>query len=359
MQPRSTAFLLALLLAAGGCASSEEQRVFETRRDSAKLYYDQGDLNRAAALVRGALEINPNDPLCLAILGMTRARQANVGGSFDPRLLDGAIQTFDQAEDNGGRNLFQVQLGHGLARATRAAGFLRRAEAAEERIEALLGGPDSAERTAPATSDPTVIDALANLRAEAKKARESAAADLAIAADRLDAAHDAQPDRADVLEQLQALHSMRGEPEESMRYGRRVVEMTLDARKERLRMLDRVGLSVATDPAARREMRLFDSREANSRGLIALMLYRQGKFAEAATELDRVLELDPDRIDDYYNRGVCRQETGRFRDAASDFEDFVKRSTLPIDSKQMREVWDRLALCREKAKASDVGVSAR
>jgi tetratricopeptide (TPR) repeat protein len=318
MRP-SLAFLAGGTLLAA-CASVD-RRQLEIRRDAAKTYYDKGDLVRAEDRARQALQLEPGDLQSLAILGMTRLRASRPG---DLLALNDAIATFERAEACGGSRTFQVQLGHGMARAARARELLRRAES--------MAPPASA----PASSE---------LAHSLEKLRSASRVDLEVAEDRLLAAHRSQPDYAEVLDELQALYSLRDEPERSLEWGRKVVALAQAAREERKKIIDRTGRNATVEDLARKDVRRYDIREANSRSLAGLMLYRLGRPAEAATELDRVLAIDAERIDDYYNRAVCRQAVNDFAGARKDLQTFLRRSTLPASSPTVRDAWDRINEC--------------
>ncbi|MBL8694763.1 MAG: hypothetical protein JNJ88_11765 [Planctomycetes bacterium] len=328
----------------GGCAASKNQEKLELVRQAAREYYDLGDLTRAADRARAALEIEPDDALTLSILGMTRTRQARStnAGVADLKLLAQALDCFERAEDHGGGSLFSVVAGHGFARAERGHALLTHAEACEQKI-AISGAAGDANKEAK--------DAVAKLRNDAAQAREIAERDLKIAEDRLVKAHEMVPTRVEVMERLQALCSLRGRAADSISWGERALEVLDRGRTERAKMLERAGRDPRSEDEARKAIRGFEIQEAGVRSLMALMLYREKKVKEAAAHLDRVLEIDPERIDDYYNRGICRQALGMYALATRDYETFVKRSTLSADSKEMRDVWDRIAACREKSGA--------
>jgi len=345
----------AIALAGGIVAcSSIDQRQLEVRRDAAQTYYDTGDLVRAENSARQALQVDPSDLKTLTILGMTRTR---AGWHGDLVALDDAIATFEKAEGEGGKKTFQVQLGHGMARGARAREYLRRAESLEPTAPTTAGF--GAEPGAPDTGEQRGTPAERALWA--KRYRDGAAVDLDIAEERLLAAHESQPAYPDVLEHLQSLYSLRNDPDRSLEWGRKAVELAEAGRKEKKKILERTGRSGALEDAARADVRRFDVREANSRSLMALMLWRKGDAATAATELDRVLALEPDRVEDYYNRAICRQTAGAFADARHDLETFLRRSTLPPSAPMVRDAWNRIAECDRAAPtpAPDAHASTR
>lgn len=310
--------------------------------DSAVVYYDEGDLVKAEGQARKAVELDPNDLKALTILAMTRARQGNAG---DMNALSESIVLFERAADHGGRDEFQILLGRGMAQSARARLALARVE--------VLSKPQTST-LAPAP------DASSAISKEIERLRETAKADLDEAEKSLLRAHEELPDFLAVLDSLQALYSLRDEPEKSIEWGRKVVEQTNKGREEKEKILARAGRSVEAEGATRREMRRFLDAEVNSRSLMALMLHRQGKDREAVDELDRVLTIDPNRVEDYFNRGVCRQIAADYAGARRDFEVFLRRSSLPADSPTIRDAWDRIAECeRHIAPGSTAPLSSK
>lgn len=315
--------------ALAACRSIDSEKLGIVR-DSAILYYDQGDLVRAEGQARKALEIDPGDLRSLVVLGMTRARQGNAG---DLNALNESIAVFQRAEDAGGDDEFQVMLGHGMARSARARVALARAET-------LSGG--AASKPAPSGE---LTDAVRRLR-------QSADEDMTRAEELLLGAHRALPDYLSTLEYLQALYSLRGDAPRSLEWGKKVVEQAARARAEKERIVSRQGRSVDAEAAARSEIKRFLEAEANSRSLMALMHHRQGQPKEALAELNRVIEIRPGEVEDHFNRGVCRQGIGDYAGARSDYEVFLRRSTLPIDAPMIRETWDRIADCEKRIGAA-------
>lgn len=72
--------------------------------------------------------------------------------------------------------------------------------------------------------------------------------------------------------------------------------------------------------------------EVGVRALLAEHYTGRKEFAKALEMLDRVLELDPSRSNDYYNRGRVLLDLKRDADASKDFRRFLASSTLPDDS---------------------------
>ena len=348
--------LLALSIAVGlltACQNTQKQKMLANRQDAARVYYDEGDLARAESMARLALEIEPNDPMTLSILGMSLVR---VGASVDDanevvKALNEAIRTFEKAEDSGGDGLFQVQFGHGTARTQRARMYMLRSDRNEKRIGESLGSrpqPLMDELTTPTD----IAKELEKIQNDIKSDREHAKLDLEIAESRLVSANAQRPKELACLEMLQTAYALKSKFETSAKWGEEAVAMIGTDRDAWLNLMRRQGIRPEQSDKIQNTIRTLDRQEVNSRSLLALAYTRLGRFHEAILDLDRVLSLDPDRIEDYFNRGVARQDAKDFASAVIDYETFLRRSTLPTDSTMVKDTWDRLGVCRKALAAA-------
>ncbi len=81
-----------------------------------------------------------------------------------------------------------------------------------------------------------------------------------------------------------------------------------------------------------KRLRGLTDEELEVRALLAEHLYSRRQFDAALVQLNRVLELAPQRTIDYYNRGRVLLELQRLEDAKADFRKFLATSTLPPSS---------------------------
>lgn len=79
----------------------------------------------------------------------------------------------------------------------------------------------------------------------------------------------------------------------------------------------------------RKELRELVEQELRVREGLAEMHYRQGDFASAVEQLDKVLVLDPRNSTDYYNRARALEALGRVEAARRDYENFLSTTDLP------------------------------
>lgn len=73
------------------------------------------------------------------------------------------------------------------------------------------------------------------------------------------------------------------------------------------------------------------SEEIEVRALYADWLFQRQQLEGTLSQLNRVLELDPKRSNDYYNRGRVLMALERKDDAKRDYRMFLSMSTLPDD----------------------------
>jgi len=79
-------------------------------------------------------------------------------------------------------------------------------------------------------------------------------------------------------------------------------------------------------------LRMLRSEEIGVRQLVAEQHYAKKRFDLALEQLDRILEADPRRTVDYYNRGRVLLELGRAEQAKADFRRFLADPSVPSNS---------------------------
>jgi Tfp pilus assembly protein PilF len=97
-------------------------------------------------------------------------------------------------------------------------------------------------------------------------------------------------------------------------------------------------------------------QEAELRDLMGAVLFQMGREEEASAELDKVIEMFPQRATAYLNRGILRQKRGDFDLARSDFKKFLNTTDLPDNDPSILEAQRRLEEVEhslEKQNASD------
>jgi tetratricopeptide (TPR) repeat protein len=337
--------------ALGSCSvlgGGEQQRVFELRLNTAVSKYNEGNVVMAANMARNALEVQPGNGEALSILGMSLAR--NAASQKDPRraygLLTESIDAFMQAEEHGASKRFQVQFGHGTARAQRARVCFALVDSLQKRLDATI-----ADEAKPGAEKLTAVKE--KIQAEMAKLRDTAKTDMEIGIDRLLLASERDPNYAETLEHLQAVYALSENYEKSIEWGKKALDANDAIRERRQRELAQPRLDVTSGQAVRAEITKLDIKEANLRSMLALAYSRTNNPGGAVLELNRVLAIDPDRFEEYFNRGLSRQSMGEFAAAIGDFESFIRKSGAPSTDPMVREAWERIYDCRKKGNLAE------
>ncbi len=113
--------------------------------------------------------------------------------------------------------------------------------------------------------------------------------------------------------------------------------------------------------AALWEMKLHNAerQEAELRDLIANVLFKLGKYTEAESELDVVLEIDPERSSAYLNRWIMRQARRDWDRAREDFRTFLAMTARPDDDPSVIEARRRLQEVEERVEEEDAAALDR
>ena len=96
-----------------------------------------------------------------------------------------------------------------------------------------------------------------------------------------------------------------------------------------------------------------ERQEAELRDLIANVLFKLGRYAEAESELDVVLEIDPERASAYLNRGIMRQTRNDWDRARQDFRTFLAMTTRQANDPSVLEANKRLEQVESHVREED------
>lgn len=94
-------------------------------------------------------------------------------------------------------------------------------------------------------------------------------------------------------------------------------------------------------------------QEVELRDTMANCLYKLGRHDEAESELDRIVQIAPNRAAAYLNRAQLRKQRGAWDLARSDFRQFLARSDLPKDSPARLDAEKLLVECEDALAAED------
>ncbi|MFN0205498.1 MAG: tetratricopeptide repeat protein [Planctomycetota bacterium] len=341
------ALLIVVTPLAASCSvlgvESEQQKVFELRLNTAVAKYEEGNVVMAANMARRALEIEPKNGEALSVLGMSLARNASATSDAmtSYQLVSDAIDAFMRAEDAGTGSRFQVSFGHGTARTLRARLCYSLAETEDRRqkIASDAEAKPGAEK---------LTDLKGRYQKRADQLRSTAKEDLTIGEQRLLASLSQKPNYIETHEHLQAVYALDENYEKCAEWGNKILALIEEQREERKNYIARADSNVSVSQRLRSELEQLDIKETNSRSLLALAYSRLNNPRAAILELNRVLSIRPDRAEEYFNRGVCRQLLSDYNDAAGDFETFIRKSTAGPDSPMIQDAWNRIHECKQK-----------
>lgn len=308
---RYAAFLL--LLCACSSLSSDERKKLATHQSSAQYYYQGGLFDQAMGQVERGLALDPDDYKLNAIRGTILLRRSGSALGQDHRRLDEATECLARVyearspsrhepylllsyalalQKQGRRNLGEeITLRDQATRANEPAPLLQQADAAQQSAQSRLQG---------------AREVLGVLVERGELLRRCHYHLLLIAQDLRD--WPAFDNEAKVyLEQLaKDQAATQQEVDRTDVYG---------WEQEQLNNL-----------AAQKQ------EELDVRALLAEHHFLRQNFPVALTHLDRVLELDPSRSVDYFNRGKVLLELRRNEAAKEDFRRFLRLTNLPPDS---------------------------
>lgn len=304
---------LLLLLCSCNSLSHEEQQQLGSHQRNAKYYVEGGRLEQALDQIDRGLALDPDDYQLLAMRGTVLLRQSGSAMSTDHRLLDqaAAILTDVYATRSPQRHEPFVLLPYALALQKQG----RRHLGEELRLRGQ------------ASRAPNQAELLANADVE-----HGAAQDLLT---RADAVLDVLIARGEVLRpawnhKLQIAQDRRDDAAfvtAAQAYLDQAAKDQAAVRAE----IERTMVPAYENEQAQ-QLRSLQTEELEVRGLLADHYFTRKQFDGALAQLNRVLELDPQRSTDYYNRGRVLMELGRSEAAKGDFRKFLATSTLPPSS---------------------------
>ncbi|HEB54260.1 MAG TPA: tetratricopeptide repeat protein [bacterium] len=305
-------YALLLFLCACTVLSSDESQRLTTHKRNAALFFEGGKLQQALMQAERGLEIDPDDYKLNVIKGAVLLRMSG----DDPKKLDEATRILARVFDwrSPRRHEHYELLYYGLAEQKH--GLRKLAEAIRLDDEA---------RRKPASRD--------ELQRQADAARRAASARM----EHADELFSVLVDNGDLL--LSA-HKHRLLLASQLGWDQRFRDSTeafLQQVQKEQEIAERKIAATGTPEYEAELMRVrADLRrdELEVRALYADWLYRRKDYETARAQLDRVLELDPSRSSDYYNRGRVLVELGKIEAAKADFTRFLSTSHLPASSEK-------------------------
>ncbi len=312
-----------LLFSTVGCTlfglSPQERADLAQHQEQAGIYWQANRLPQALDQVRQGLEIAPTDYKMNQIKGYCLLRQANDSryATTPARrrgLLDDALAAFDATlalrplEEHAP----QMLLGDALLHEELARSVMQdklQAEAEHQR-------PDlSAQERA------LHLVRLQEYELEMRQHLARGERDLEMLLRRGDLlllAH----------KHMMNVKALRGDYAGAVEHGQSYLERCRGAQSTQQKLYEST-LQVGAEQKAAQELGGLVHDELTVRSQIANLHFDHGRFDLAASELDRILTMDPSRSSDYYNRARALNEAKRFDEAYRDVQKFLATHNLP------------------------------
>ena len=305
--------LLLLSLCACTPLSTEEHDQLANHIRNAKYYYEGGRLGQAMGQIERGLELEPDNYTLLTMRGTVLLRQSGSAMSTDHQLLDQATESLQAVYEMRSPDRHEPSLLLTYALALQKQGRRHKGEALRLRDQATRA-PDKAPVQAQADAE----------QEQATELLGQARAALQILVERgetLRAAHNhllqIAQDLGDETAFAAAATAYLAQCEKDQKTVRAEIERTTEPNYE------------AEQVKALAALR---SEELDVRSLLAEHDFSLQRHESALVHLNRVLELDPQRTVDYYNRGRVLLELKRSEEAKADFRKFLAMPTLPASA---------------------------
>ncbi|MBL8728718.1 MAG: tetratricopeptide repeat protein [Planctomycetes bacterium] len=301
-----------LLLLLCGCSSltHEQQQLLAGHQRNAKYYLEGGRIDQALDQIDRGLAIEPDDYQLRAMRGRVLLQQSASSMSTDHQLLDEATAIL--ADVYRSRS------------ATRHEPFvlLPYALALQKQGRRRLGEEVRLRGQASRAPNPQELLAAADVQRDEALDRLTRARDvLDVLIDRGELLRPAWNHKLQIAQDL-------GDDAGLVAAAQAYLEQAAKDQAVVRREIDRTTVPAYEAEQVQR-LRSLQAEELEVRALLADHHFSRQQYEAALAQLNRVLELEPQRLTDYYNRGRVLMELGRADEAKADFKKFVENSTLP------------------------------
>lgn len=336
--------LLLVLASASACTvfglSAEDRANLAQFQERAQVYWQANRLPQALDQVRQGLEISPTDYKLHYVKGWVLMRQANDSryATTPARrrgLLDDARIAFDAAlqlrsfEDHGP----QVLLGDALLHEELA----RSALSEKAQVEEEHGRPE----------------VTAQERALLHVRRQEYALELGAHLARAQRDLEQLLKRGDVLllahKHMMSVKSLRGDYAGAVEHGQNYLERCRTAQAAKQKVFE-TTLQLGNEQKAAQELSGLVDDELTVRSQLANLHFDHGRYDLAVSELDRILNLDPGRSIDYYNRARALLESKRYDEAYRDVQKFLATHDLAAGHPSLVRAHDMLRRIEEEGR---------
>ncbi|MBL8733495.1 MAG: hypothetical protein JNN13_14080 [Planctomycetes bacterium] len=309
---------VALLLSACSTLSQDQRDQLATCQRNALLYFDGGRLDQAMGQVERGLALNPDDYKLNALRGAILLRTSPTASGTDHQQLDAATTILAKVYGERSAARHEPYLLTNYALALQKQGMRRESEALRLEGRATRAVGDEQQ---------TLLTTAKELRQQRAAVLAQANELLGVLLERGNVPRLAHNHRAQIALQLQDEAAFLTE---SKAYFEQAAKDQAAVQRE----IDQTTIA-AYEADQRRLLQSLRSEELELRGLLAEVRFRRHEWAEVVAQLNRVLEIDPARTEDYYNRGRAQLELGQLDAAKDDFRRFLVDPARPATDEKV------------------------
>ena len=309
--------VLPLLLLVCGCTtlSHDESQQLASHQRNAKYYFEGGRLDQALDQIDRGLALEPDDYQLLALRGTVLLKQSGTALGTNHKLLDQATEALEAVYEMRSPYRHEPYALLPFALALQKQG--RRHLGEELRLRGQASRSPHPQELTEAADDE---------RAKAQEQLERADGVLDVLIDRGELLRTAWNHK---LQIAQDLRNDAGFVAAADKYLECAAKDQANVRRE----IERTMVAPYESEQAA-QLRTLQQEELEVRVLLADHYYNRHQYEGALAQLNRVLELEPQRSVDYYNRGRVLMELQRVEEAKTDFRKFLATSTLPPTSEK-------------------------
>lgn len=315
---RSFVPLLPLLLTACATLDSEQATRLAEHQRQAALYFEKQKWNQAMDQIERGLELEPEDYKLLSMKGQILLLFSGDAQGTDHKKLDEATDLLAKVYDTRSVSRHEPYLLLNYGCALQKQGLRRLGEAV--RLEGNAARSNNADEAA------TMRTTAADERREADTKLLAADALFVALIDRGWVVRLAHNHRLQIALQRADDKTFRGEAEA---YFKQVV--IDEAATTKNVQTTKSGMHEQEQIQFLQKLR---DEELQVRNVVAQFHYDRKEFKDALPHLNRVLEIDPRRFIDYFNRGRVLLELGRTEEAKSDMRRFLADPSTPTTSEK-------------------------
>lgn len=313
--------VLPLLLAACGSVSSEQKSQLASYQHNARLYWEAGKLENSLGLIDKGLEIDPYDYQLRTLRGAILLRQSGTLSATDSRKLEAAMQELAEVYAMRSPSQHDPQLLFWYGRALLHQGMRINSEALRLRSQA--------QQSAEAADRRKLSDDADSLQRQARQTLDTARTMFLTLLERGNLPRESHKHLVQIADAC-------NRPDEVVEHAKAYfVQLQKDRELVEKRMLETAVVGYEQELLGQR--RALRDEEIMARVLLANFHVDRSEYEAALEHLDIVLQLDPTRSNDYYNRGAVLRHLGREEQAKNDYRKFLATSTLPATSPKKLE----------------------